>query len=126
MGEVENTSKRPAGLHLGGMLAQGVPGYVEGMEARGQRELVHSDQIPVDGPVDELEALGFKLGDVVEDDPIWRTCTLPEGWQRTRASDTAYWSYICDETGTQRIAIFYKAAFYDRSASFYIRSEEAN
>jgi predicted secreted protein len=26
------------------------------------------------------------------------------------------WSYIVDDEGTQRVAIFYKAAFYDRDA----------
>lgn len=41
--------------------------------------------------------------------------TLPPGWTR-KGSEHALWSHLLDEHGRRRAAIFYKAAFYDRSA----------
>jgi hypothetical protein len=65
--------------------------------------------------VEEFEALGFKLGDPDPQDSLFRPVTLPEGWRR-EASDHAMWSNIVDPNGRKRVAIFYKAAFYDRKA----------
>ena len=105
--------------------AMGGPGGIERSEKRGQSELVDSDVIPSRG-IDEdtdkrLVELGFVLGQPVKGDPIFREALLPDGWKR-KGSDHAMWSYIVDETGKERCAIFYKAAFYDRSA--FIRVTE--
>jgi len=116
---IENTSQRPAGHHLLGLGLSGVSGYIEGMEAAGQTHVVNSDRIPADGPSEALEALGFKLGEVDAADPMFRACELPEGWRR-EGSSHSMWSYIVDAEGYRRVAIFYKAAFYDRSAHFRV------
>lgn len=99
-------------------LLGGNPRAIEAQEARGQRELVESTVLPTEcRPADKaaLEAAGVKFGDPLPGDPIFCNAELPEGWKK-EGSDHAMWSYLVDETGTQRAAIFYKAAFYDRSA----------
>lgn len=112
----ENTSKRPNEVHLLGAMSDGASGYIEGMEADGQRQLVNSTVLPreiLHGPEEEFTALGFTFGEPTDD--LFREATLPEGWSR-KGSDHAMWSYIVDERGVERVAIFYKAAFYDRRA----------
>lgn len=98
---------------------------IEDMEAAGQKELVESDVLPTDlhnNTQDEFEALGFTFGPVIEDDPIFRYAILPDGWEK-RSTDHNMWSIIVDETGKERVGIFYKAAFYDRHAHMYISRE---
>jgi hypothetical protein len=48
----------------------------------------------------------------------------PAPWVRGKKvySDHDMWSYIEDERGIKRVAIFYKAAFYDRSAYMHLQS----
>lgn len=106
--------------------AMGGPGGIERSEKRGQAELVNSDVIPrfagsySKRSIDkELEALGFVLGDPVPGDDIFRYATLPPGWKKV-GTDHSMWSKIVDETGKERCSIFYKAAFYDRSAFIVI------
>jgi hypothetical protein len=60
-------------------------------------------------------SLGFTFGDPDPDDPLFMPATLPEGWKREPA-DHDMWSYVVDDLGRQRAAVFYKAAFYDRKA----------
>jgi hypothetical protein len=123
---IEDTSKRDPALHLAlswpkpGSRGEELTEYITGMESAGQRQLVNSDRLPAEGPMgssvdDDLRALGFTLGDPDPDDPLFRPVTLPEGWRR-EGSDHAMWSYILDERGIRRVAVFYKAAFYDRKA----------
>jgi hypothetical protein len=105
-------------LFLAAGMADGSPTrFIEDQEAAGQREIVASTVIPtrIIGAEEELTALGFTLGDVVEGDPLFRHATLPEGWKR-EGSDHAMWSKIVDSLGRPRCSIFYKAAFYDRDA----------
>lgn len=95
-------------------------GGIEAQEARGQRELINSDVLPTDLGREKdsrakYEALGFVFGATVVDDPIFQNATLPKGWKR-QGSNHSMWSHIIDERGLKRVAIFYKAAFYDRSA----------
>lgn len=119
---VENTSNREPVVHLAGMLAEGQSGYIEGMEAAGQRAVVNSDLLPrCDREEDEaaLVALGFTFGEPIEGDDLFRHATLPAGWKRA-GSDHNMWSYIEDERGIRRVAIFYKAAFYDRKADCHL------
>lgn len=99
-------------------LADGTPSRaIERMEADGQRQLVNSDRLPatIQGDTAEYEALGFTLDDPDPADPMFAPATLPAGWKRD-ASDHDMWSYIVDDHGRRRVAIFYKAAFYDRHA----------
>lgn len=125
MGEVTNTTeqmKDPA--HRLGFLAGSMGGDpsapILAQEAQGQREIVHSDVLPRVNSVSDdkdadFEALGFVFGEQVEGDPLFRRASLPEGWTR-EGSSHSMWSYLCDERGVQRVAVFYKAAFYDRDA----------
>lgn len=113
---IENTSRRHPTLHLLG--ADGSSRYIEQMEAAGQRQLVNSDRLPTklnNNERPDFEAFGFTLGEPDSDDPLFRPAALPDGWRR-EGSDHAMWSYIVDQYGRRRVAIFYKAAWYDRDA----------
>lgn len=122
---IENTSQRDPLLHLLGAMSEGTGDYITGMEADGQQQLVQSDRIPTDdlgrGGEQALLDLGFTLGDPDPTDPLFRLCTLPEGWAR-QGSDHAMWSYIVDQLGRRRVAVFYKAAFYDRGAHYSVET----
>jgi hypothetical protein len=113
---IEDTSRRDPKEHVMGSLVEGRDGYITGMESAGQSQLVQSEQLPVDGFDDDILALGIVRGDNHLCDDLFVNATLPEGWSRRR-SDHAMWSYLVDERGVRRVAIFYKAAFYDRRAS---------
>lgn len=115
---IENTSRRDPLLHFAGLLG-GSDRYIEQMEAAGQRQVVNSDVLPTDSPWDELATLGFVRGENVPNDDLFCNVTLPSGWRR-EGSDHAMWSYIVDERGIHRVAVFYKAAFYDRKAAAHI------
>lgn len=99
------------------MRPEGPAGAIEAMEKRGQTELVNSDRLPADttGTDDGFLAVGFTFGEPDRHDPLFRPATLPEGWTR-QPSDHAMWSYIVDRHGQRRVAVFYKAAHYDRRA----------
>jgi len=96
-------------------------GAIVAMEKRGQAELVNSDRLPTklgtysDETDAKYAALGFTFGEPDPADPMFRPATLPQGWARQR-SDHDMWSFLVDQHGRRRVAIFYKAAFYDRSA----------
>jgi hypothetical protein len=45
-----------------------------------------------------------------------------DGQRQLVNSDHAMWSYLVDELGRERVSIFYKAAFYDRSAHMSLTS----
>lgn len=116
---IENTGQRDPIVHLAGSFGPaGFGGYIEEMEAAGQRQLVNSQLLPTklnhDTEADFL-ALGFTFGDPDPSDPLFRPATLPEGWTR-QGSDHSMWSHLLDGLGRKRVAIFYKAAFYDRRA----------
>lgn len=126
---IENTAanmRDPGGQLLflaEGMGSRGPGGAIEAMEKRGQQQLVNSDRLPssLKGNRAEWEAVGFTFGDPDQSDPMFMPATLPEGWRR-EGSDHAMWSYLVDQHGRRRVAIFYKAAFYDRSAFMSLES----
>lgn len=88
-------------------------------EKRGQRKQVNSSTLPQEmrGGRAAYEALGVTFGADVDD--IFIEAILPDGWTK-RATDHQMWSEVVDETGKVRIKVFYKAAFYDRSAHMFI------
>jgi len=90
---------------------------IRAQEKAGQAQLVNSDRLPTDlnGNQADFEALGFTFGEPDQRDPMFRPATLPDGWKR-EGSDHDMWSYVVDQLGRRRVAIFYKAAFYDRRA----------
>lgn len=93
---------------------------IEAQEARGQKQLLESTVLPTRGSEDPtFVELGFVFGDPVKGDPLFREATLPAGWTK-KGTDHSMWTTIEDERGIERVAIFYKAAFYDRSAHMNI------
>ncbi|MEV4179894.1 hypothetical protein AB0J28_00425 [Streptosporangium canum] len=114
-----NTSKvDPLLLLADAMGPGGSSAAIERQERQGQTELLNSTVIPTtlnSGSEEELTALGFKLGDQVSGDRLFRHAELPAGWKR-EGTDHAMWSYIVDDLGRRRCSVFYKAAFYDRDA----------
>ncbi|MEU8040937.1 hypothetical protein [Streptosporangium sp. NPDC049078] len=125
MSSPRDTSKTDPLLLLADAMGPGGPSAaIERQEKQGQLELVSSAVIPADlngGSEDDLRALGFTLGDPVPGDKLFRYADLPARWKK-EGSDHAMWSYIVDEQGRQRCSIFYKAAFYDRSAHISVTS----
>lgn len=122
---ITNTTQQSPLLHLLGAMddqqrrrPQG--SFIEDMEAQGQRELAsQTTQLPTKGSEDPAWAkMGVIFGAAVEGDAIWRKVTLPEGW-KVVPTDHSMWSNLVDAKGTKRAAIFYKAAFYDRSCHIY-------
>lgn len=94
------------------------PTFIYNQEAAGQEELVKSDTLPsnIDSESKKiLEEAGVKFGNPVDGDPIFTYAELPAGWKKI-PTDHSMWSNLVDETGKVRAQIFYKAAFYDRSA----------
>lgn len=98
------------------------PGGIEAQEKAGQSMLtLKFNQLPKDGMQRyraNLENFGFKIGKDVDD--LFVSVTPPEGWT-LRPSDHSMWSYIHDDQGRKRGGVFYKAAFYDRSAHFSLQ-----
>lgn len=93
------------------------PGGIEAQEAAGQATFVAQESLPkriMDITREQLEALGFQFGEDLDD--LFVTARLPKGWKKEAAPDHSMWSYLIDENGKRRASIFYKAAFYDRSA----------
>lgn len=126
MSEIRAGREKPIEI-LSEAMFESRPGEtIERMEERGQQELVASTQLPVAnhggyGDPDDAPylALGFEFGPPDPDDPIFREAKLPAGWKK-QGSDHAMWSYIVDEQGEERVAVFFKAAFYDRHAHMYL------
>lgn len=114
---VENTAAARPEKHFVGMLAS--DSYGPDMEAAGQRQLAGSSWLPAEGDWDALPVLGFTKGDPVTGDPLFVQAVMPAGWIR-QATDSAMGMEILDERGLPRVGIFYKAAFYDRGAHFWI------
>lgn len=103
----------------------GNPGAILAQESRGQKELVNSAQLPTQCSAADrakLEAAGVVFGEPTKGDPLFCAATLPAGWKKV-ATDHSMWSDLVDETGKKRGSIFYKAAFYDRSATLYAERE---
>lgn len=97
---------------------------IERQEAIGRAELVASEVLPTDlghgAKVRQvLEGYGIKFLGVCEDDPIFQSVELPAGWSK-KPTDHSMWSKLVDDKGRERAAIFYKAAFYDRSALLHL------
>jgi len=103
-------------------VAAATPGGIEAQEARGQRHLAKNDLLPRDGTSGnarpQWEAMGFKFQEKSGDD-IFISAEFPAGWQK-KPTDHSMWSDLLDDKGRKRASIFYKAAFYDRSAHTHL------
>lgn len=115
MKRITNTGQKEVNPHwLGG----GNPNAIEAQEARGQKELLQSMQLPIDvPPVDKQKLIdaGVIFGEVSAGDKMFMDAVLPKGWSK-RATDHSMWSELVDDKGEVRAKIFYKAAYYDRRA----------
>lgn len=90
------------------------PGGIEAQEAAGQMEQSLLQTLPKDNRDREsFEKLGFKFGKDADD--IFIEVEFPKGW-RKKTTDHSMWTKIIDDKGRERGSIFFKAAFYDRSA----------
>ena len=101
---------------LGSFVSAASPGGIEAQEKAGQTSFVNSTTLPKEMlgcTQEQLEKMGIKFGDDVDD--IFVTAYLPDGWKK-QATDHSMWSDLLDDKGRVRASIFYKAAFYDRSA----------
>ena len=117
---ITNTNKKRGAIHPEWLFG-GNPNAIEQQEAEGQKELVDSSLLPVKvHGKEELEKLGVKFGQPLPDDPLFCEAELPEGWKK-RPTDHSMGSELVDEKGKVRAFIFYKAAFYDRSASMLFK-----
>lgn len=92
--------------------------FIEDMETRGQRELTNqTDKLPKEGSNDPAWAkMGVVFKEEVPGDPVFRFVDLPLGWT-LKPTDHSMWNKLLDEQGRERAKMFYKAAFYDRSAN---------
>lgn len=119
MNEIENTQENYNPLFfLAETMCKGGSEAIEASEARGQKQLVVSDVLPVKwlhGLMSCLGQAGVVFGEVCADDPLFQEVTLPKGWSK-KATDHAMWSKLLDDKGRERASIFYKAAFYGRGA----------
>lgn len=104
-------------------MREGASGMIESQEAAGQSGFVNSTTLPTkimtENGKEILEKFGIIFGEVVEDDPMFQHVELPEGWTREGTGHNMH-SNVLDERGRKRIGVFYKAAFYDRSAHLWV------
>jgi hypothetical protein len=126
--KIENTTKTSRDAPILTLLETALPGGIEAQEARGTQQLAESAVLPSDGLVKSRSRrehyakwaakAGITIGDLVDDDPLFVHVTLPDGW-RQECTGHSMWNDLLDEKGRKRAAIFYKAAFYDRSAHIH-------
>lgn len=95
------------------------PGGIEVQEKAGQIAELERQTLPLDlfPPRSVWESAGFVFHEPIDD--LFVSVTFPAGWTK-RATDHSMWTDIMDAEGCRRGAIFYKAAFYDRSAAAHL------
>lgn len=99
------------------VMAALIPGGIERQEKAGQIEQSFLETLPrqFNGCSQaDFEQLGFKFSGVVVDE-IFVETEFPKGWRKS-PTEHSMWTDILDDKGQKRASIFYKAAFYDRSA----------
>lgn len=113
---MKEAQENPAGTSVEAMF-RGSSSAIDHMEAEGTMQLVESSVLPTQGlhVTDWAEKVGIKILKPVADDPVFTHVELPKGW-RQETTDHNMWNKLVDDQGRERASIFYKAAFYDRSA----------
>lgn len=91
-------------------------------ERRGQQDLVRSGACLPKDRAEETTRVLTEAGVVFgkDQDDMFQEVTLPPG-RSIMHTDHPLWSNLLDERGRVRATCFYKAAFYDRSASLSLR-----
>lgn len=114
-----NEAAQPPIAHMAEAMAVGSTDFIYDQEARGQQSFVNSTTLPTDMSGENtktiLEGFGVKFLGEVESDPMFQYVELPSSW-KLQPTDHSMWSDLLDDKGRKRAAIFYKAAFYARSA----------
>lgn len=116
-------SHSPDDIQTTALLAMAIGGEsaIDLQERRGQSALTREfDTLPVQGlgyNRAALEALGFQIGERVDD--LFVSVVPPEGWRLRRTSHPIH-NDILDADGNVRGSLMYKAAIYDRDASFHL------
>lgn len=104
---------------LDNFLVAATPGGIEAQEKAGQTTFINNNTLPLDlnrsCTWEDLATLGIIKGTPV--DYLFVNVILPTGWTK-QPTEHSMWSDLCDKQGRIRARIFYKAAFYDRSAHF--------
>lgn len=100
----------------------GNPNAIEAQEAKGQKELIESAQLPIKGNsysklnvIEQYHKMGIKTFTKSKGDDLFVGVKLPAGW-RKEATEHSMWNNLIDDKGRIRASFFYKAAFYDRDA----------
>jgi len=109
-----------ARVDLGNFMVASTPGGIESQEKQGQLAQAARQTLQVEGTSEPdqrktFESIGFRFGKQSED-PLFVEATFPNGWHKVLTKH-AVWSDLVDDKGRKRGSIFYKAAFYDQSAS---------
>jgi hypothetical protein len=89
---------------------------VENQEKNGQMMEANRQTLPRDMrgiTQEQMEGLGFVFGEPADD--LFVYVTFPAGWTK-RPTEHSMHTDIVDDKGRRRGGIFYKAAYYDRSA----------
>lgn len=113
--------------HMMGMLGDAMGGTgaaaaAVNAERAGQASFVNSTTLPTEMSQDAkkvLEEAGVKFLGAVPGDELFQYVELPAGWKK-RSTDHSMHNNLLDDKGRVRATIFYKAAFYDRSASLSV------
>lgn len=98
------------------MLVAMTPGGIEAQERAGRDKLVASSTLPIKAngcTWEQIEQAGIVRHKPVDD--LFVRVTLPDGWKVVATSHDMN-SDLVDNKGRRRGNVFYKAAFYDRSA----------
>jgi hypothetical protein len=97
------------------------PSGIERQEAHQQQVFTNNCDLPIKcDDWDKLESWGVIKGE--QTDPLFVSCVLPVGWSK-QPTDHSMWSELRDSDGLKRASIFYKGAFYDRSADMHVVSK---
>lgn len=99
-------------------MAASSPGGIEAQERMGQKDVCRKTMIPKEMIPNRraYEDMGIHIRNDAND--IFFSADYPKDWT-IKPTNNPYYSLIIDNTGKERAQIFYKAAFYDKSA--YIR-----
>lgn len=114
----QETRENPLLFLAGAMSAGGASKAIEEQESAGQQSFVNSDTLPTemdDASRKALLSAGVKFLGPVQGDPVFQYVSLPRGWKKV-STGHSMWSDLVDDKDRKRASIFYKAAFYDRSA----------
>lgn len=136
--QITNTKEQDPMLHLlcamGDSMHGKPPGdFIEDMERRGNAQLrAQTSRLPTEGlakgqhgcelsPEEKAvwEKMGIKVGKLDPNDPIFCEVELPDGWKMRPGENAQFRTELVDDKGSVRAQMFYKAAFYDRSAHIH-------